>query len=553
MDIMRAALAAFTLSAGMLPLAGCAVVDQYSDRAVVYNVQAEQAQNQALLLNIVRASMRRPMQFTTVSSITGTASASGGAQYTVPVNVPFRPPINGATGIASYPALTTWNFAGSFSGGPAFSVPVLDTQEFYDGILKPISGQLYDLYLQAGYPRDLLFNLFVQKITMTRADDGYPDPRLAARYPNRYTCAENSHQPGCEFTFENYAGTNLELALFQALGDYLLALGFSTEAARTPEVDFSPPIQNINIRYIGAPSTTDKNLAQVVAPPGGTATSPPEAAPKQFGFCFTPRDTFDADCIGGLYSPELCGQAQKKFKTVEEFRKYLARGLYCSGPKTSNTIQTFFPDLHSPAGSSKSGAYSNSASYVDTKEAATLQTSGVSKVTVIVSDAFAGMLRQIANDAAAQVETKAQADQMRELANQLYNFGDRKVVLTFTLRSTEGMIYYLGEIARRQLAPDYGDRGPIFVKEGPPYAAYRQASCIMPGIDCQYLFVLKNEIPSPKDFLSAFYEGQWYSIPGGRDGGLSSQVVDLVRQLIAINSSAKSLPQSSVISLVGGQ
>src|SRR5262245_43536148 len=60
-----------------LALVGCAVVDRFSDRAVVYNLQAEDSQQQALLLNIVRAALRRPMQFTTLQSITGTASASG--------------------------------------------------------------------------------------------------------------------------------------------------------------------------------------------------------------------------------------------------------------------------------------------------------------------------------------------------------------------------------------------------------------------------------------------------------------------------------------------
>src|SRR5580698_8592961 len=117
-------------------LLGCAIVDQYSGRAIVYNLEAEQAQDQALLLNIVRAYLRRPMQFTTVSTITGVASASAGAQYSLPTNIPFRPPVQGATGIAAIPTLPTWLFSGSMSGGPAFTVPVLDTQEFYDGILK---------------------------------------------------------------------------------------------------------------------------------------------------------------------------------------------------------------------------------------------------------------------------------------------------------------------------------------------------------------------------------------------------------------------------------
>src|ERR1700682_644497 len=60
-----------------LALAGCAIVDKYADRAVEYNLQAEKSQQQNLMLNIIRASLRRPMQFTTLSSITGTATASG--------------------------------------------------------------------------------------------------------------------------------------------------------------------------------------------------------------------------------------------------------------------------------------------------------------------------------------------------------------------------------------------------------------------------------------------------------------------------------------------
>src|ERR1700757_3767161 len=73
---------AAVLAAAVLVLAGCTVVDRFSGRAVEYNLQAEQAQEQALLLNIVRASMRRPMQFTSLQSITGTASASANASVT---------------------------------------------------------------------------------------------------------------------------------------------------------------------------------------------------------------------------------------------------------------------------------------------------------------------------------------------------------------------------------------------------------------------------------------------------------------------------------------
>src|SRR5437763_16596944 len=74
-----------------LSVSACAVIDSYSGRAVDYNREAEQAQEEVLLLNIVRASLRRPMQFTGLQSITGAASVTGSLQggKTVSNQTPF--------------------------------------------------------------------------------------------------------------------------------------------------------------------------------------------------------------------------------------------------------------------------------------------------------------------------------------------------------------------------------------------------------------------------------------------------------------------------------
>jgi hypothetical protein len=69
---------------GFIVLASCTAVDEFSPRAITYNLAAERAQNQALLLNVVRSSVKRPMQFTTVQSVTGTASEAGTVQLTLP-------------------------------------------------------------------------------------------------------------------------------------------------------------------------------------------------------------------------------------------------------------------------------------------------------------------------------------------------------------------------------------------------------------------------------------------------------------------------------------
>ena len=77
-------------------LAACAIIDSYSSRAVDFNREAEQAQEQVLLLNIIRASLRRPMQFTSLQSVTGSGSASGSVQAAGPP--PSKRPISSVSG-----------------------------------------------------------------------------------------------------------------------------------------------------------------------------------------------------------------------------------------------------------------------------------------------------------------------------------------------------------------------------------------------------------------------------------------------------------------------
>src|SRR5262249_8970124 len=112
-------------------LFGCAVVDSYSGRAVDYNREAEQATEQALLLNVVRASLRRPMQFTSLQSITGSANVSGsvtgggaGTRQTPYVSLFPQTVIPSNTNTA-LSALSVGNASGtaSLSGSATFTVP----------------------------------------------------------------------------------------------------------------------------------------------------------------------------------------------------------------------------------------------------------------------------------------------------------------------------------------------------------------------------------------------------------------------------------------------
>jgi hypothetical protein len=435
-------------------LAACAVVDQYSGRAVVYNLQAEQAQEQALLLNVVRASLRRPMQFTGLQSITGTASATGsftgGASNTIQkplISLFGLNPPNSSTLVASIAGSSLTGTA-SMSGGPTFSVPVLDTQEFYQGFLNPISGQLFDLYLQFGYPRDVLFNLMIEKMIIKRLDG---------------ECRVEVHTPECEVTIRNYAPEDVSLKLFQSMIGYLIRLGLSTE-----------PIVEVT------KASSDK------------AAAAPEV--KQFGFCFAPRDPED---YRGIDRHVLCGHpaAGLQLKASEIGRKSIISGVPI--PKA------FIDEL-----------------YAETIEP---RLSGEDK------------------DDRAMGFRKIRA------------FGGKKVSISFNTRSIEGILYYLGEVVRRSAHPETGQSPyPVQVRVGPPQNPFPRKTCpyegVIDGYRCTNLFVVEEGAETSG--ISVDYAGAHYTISSDTTGSWTMPVFDIVKQLQAVNTSAKQLPASNLISVL---
>jgi len=143
-------------------LGGCAVVDQYSSRAIEYNEQTAASKNSIVSLNILRAAYREPLQFTEVTTVTGTAAAQGGLSADIPLRV-------GGTSFTT-PQILTLNPSASVSGGPNFSVANLNTQEFYQGIQSPISAQVVANYAAAGVSLNLLLPLVIADITLEEAD-----------------------------------------------------------------------------------------------------------------------------------------------------------------------------------------------------------------------------------------------------------------------------------------------------------------------------------------------------------------------------------------------
>lgn len=128
-------------------LAGCVRYRSIADSAVSFNMAIERAQNEMLLLNAVRSAKRRPMYITGVSNVTGSVRLEVSAGLDIPVS----DRVDRVSPRATY------------SESPAFSVPVLDTQEFIQGFLKPVPNGILAYYWEQGWPRSLLMHLFIQR------------------------------------------------------------------------------------------------------------------------------------------------------------------------------------------------------------------------------------------------------------------------------------------------------------------------------------------------------------------------------------------------------
>jgi hypothetical protein len=145
---------------------GCALNNHFSDDAVQYNKEAELAQDKVILLNILRADYRRPFVFSGVQTVSGAASASGQLGLTIPLIQ------NGShTGAVLSPTI-------SRSAGPTATVGVVDTQEFYEGLLAPMPAKLVDYYVQRGFQKMMLFDLVFSRIDVKQ------DHKLVTTYRN---------------------------------------------------------------------------------------------------------------------------------------------------------------------------------------------------------------------------------------------------------------------------------------------------------------------------------------------------------------------------------
>jgi len=162
---------------------GCAVVDPYGSRVDVYNEEAEASRSRLLLLNIIRSAQGQPLQWSSLSQVQGSASAGASLGASLPII--GRLPASGSLVYTLSPMI-------SGSGGPTFTVPVLDIKEFQNGIMTPITPGIVKAFIDEGYPLEAILPLVLSAIEFSR-------PGVAYRIENEASGAETAKKQSAAF------------------------------------------------------------------------------------------------------------------------------------------------------------------------------------------------------------------------------------------------------------------------------------------------------------------------------------------------------------------
>ncbi|MCH9019038.1 MAG: hypothetical protein IIA73_01540 [Proteobacteria bacterium] len=403
-----------------LTLGACASFE-LAERATNYNLSFEQTSNRLMLLNAVRASKRYPLYFTRFNLIRATSPVSGTAR----LDLPF-----------GGDAQSNFNFAPSItlSDGTTFDLQVLDDQDFYKGILSPITAKTFDFYLKRGWPKDMLFHLFIQKIEVTevaRMNVIKESDTLCLKSENEKKCKRISQHQIAGLTCErkpttrylNYPSNPCSLLRFQQFMTRLRVLDFDTKTISSRgEIGPSLAVKDVgNLEDLVEVGKSDLQLT-LIKIPGQPDKYELRKPSVKFGFTLRKLEKLN---VSG--SEE--GGADSKGKT--------------------------------PAGE-----------------------------------------------------------------------------ITIFLNSPQGMIFYLGEVMRSQLMPDFG--GPSYIPQitlGPDRENHR-------------LFTVVTGEPAGSA-VSVEHEGTTYSIPSVRDRGVSMQVLALVSQVFAILKKSQAIPTTQAVTLIG--
>lgn len=432
-------------------LAGCG--GQQVEQITALNQVQQQATAQILLLNVLRARVKEPLAYSRLDVLRGSSDLSGG----VAVNIPFGP-AGGDRGTSPF-----------FSAGTGVSNDLTphDDQDFYRGILTPVTPETWALYQDQNWPPDVLFHLFVEDIKIPEGDYRQLMDDVKNFCAANANVAEVGQQcgmlgdaqlairdagPDCQpivhlnagnriYELSNDPGNRCDLMQFEAFSHALLVMGFRITKDEV-DVPLGPVMTNgLKIGTLDWPFKVQDSNVHIQQVPGG-------------------------------------------YQLVQVKTNY--------GVKLAN-----------------------------------LACPGSATVAVAAQSDILAQTRKLVQKAQGSAANQANPQCNGE------ELGGLNIAIT--TRSPDGMVYYLGEVARALLPTDPG-RQPLTVMVHSSSGAEHPLMSIVAGDDYDAV-------------ASVTFEDTLYSIPrGGKD--LTMQVFELLQQIFALYNKAPAAPATTAVTVV---
>jgi hypothetical protein len=478
-------------------------------RAILYNHQVEQVENNELLLNVVRASFGHPLYFTDFSDIHSPAPSSAGLGGNVPVAV------TGQTGVSFVPSLTVnEDFA-------QFGIGVLNSSDFIRGISTPVSVQTVDMFMQQHNSSvEQLLSLFVGRIDTAGGDAVNNDPRDSSQ----------------AVRFQNLLRLLVALGLTTETIEDQVSLGPDMTADQVRAIDHAQVLTQPDIELVQTGANPARyRLQQIRRSQRFCFSTPPILAPLAF-VAPAARESFAGRTIGitcrrwiaaHLDQPSDAGLAREKRGQLE-IKRFLAQ--------------------HTGLGDTAEG-----------------QLAGFAE------EKLPGLILGLRPDEIVPDGRKEGASQQpRQQPPSNVHALDLGPV-TLYLRSPGQMLAYLGEIAAMQTRersdseprPQKTIPGPRFLNDQ-AYDRVRRGDCPLPGADTpeqtpplcsdvrqKLLFrVLKDDNKDRPVRLAAIdYLGHHFSVLTGDDpaGGRSGETLSTLSILLSLYRSSTDLPRTTAV------
>jgi hypothetical protein len=522
-------LAGVAVGAAVLALGGCATVNRYSGQMATFNTEAERTQDQALMLNVLRAANYRPLSFIEMQTVTGTVTPSASIGLSAPLAQN-----GGATATTLSPTF-------GLTGGPTISAAYIDTQDFYRGVLTPLPMSTIDLLIQRRIPSTVLFSLLFSRIIVKQIPNSEVDKGSIAE-AEVFTAVNDP------------ASAHDHEGAYQALVEALLNEGLTTGPGKAGATDFGPPLTDEDL-------SSSEEIARIAA--AGLKVQPispcdlddQDAASlaRRTGADFTGlKAKIKADCevidrTGKRPNlPKAPVDAAKKSITaaIAEAKAPLIYELVKADAKADPRFCIAAPRSADGATEVPSGACQT-----DAIESQSAGSDGKFRVRLTSREKNGDNDTRLceALNQTARSGGPLDCSDPAWLANGLE--------VDLEPRSTYSIIYYLGEVVRRGL------RGgpPLLIKVGDIMTAIPAEPCRQAGqtlaagsntYTCEPLFDLRPARSAGRAYLTVAYDGQAYAVPDG-GGSKTNEVLDILNELIALNHSAKDSPASSLITVVG--